>query len=190
MTSTLFRLFKGVKYNVLRKRDDKNYFQIQELYLGVLIITLIIFLTPTIAMYYYLCFIFIIVTILIDQILLLNLQNIASNLPLYLLIKSIFAPYSLPNSYTLAIRGAGGEATTTFKIVPNKCDKASVFIHMSEEFKLIFSEASVGKIISMIVRGDNLFYLMKNLLNISTRLVSQKKEEAAGKAQAKVEDEG
>jgi phosphatidylinositol glycan class Q protein len=105
MTGTLFRVFKGVKYNILRKRDDKNYFQIQELYLGVLIITLIIFLTPTIAMYYYMCFIFIMVTILIDQILLLNLQNLACNLPLYLLIKSIFAPYSLPNSYTLAIRG-------------------------------------------------------------------------------------
>ena len=73
MTGTLFRVFKGVKYNILRKRDDKNYFQIQELYLGVLLITLIIFLTPTIAMYYYMCFIFIMVTILIDQILLLNL---------------------------------------------------------------------------------------------------------------------
>ena len=66
MTATLFRLFKGVKFNVLRKRVDSNHFQIQELYLGVLIVTLIIFLTPTIAMYYYFCFIFIIVTILID----------------------------------------------------------------------------------------------------------------------------
>ena len=47
---------------------------------------------------------------------------------------------------------------------------------MIEEFKLIFSEASVGKIIGMIVRGENLFYLMKNLLNISNRLVSKEKE--------------
>ena len=44
---------------------------------------------------------------------------------------------------------------------------------MIDEFKLIFSEASVGKIIGMIVRGENLFYLMKNLLNISNRLVSK-----------------
>lgn len=60
--------------------------------------------------------------------------------------------------------------------MPNKCDKASVFRHMIEEFKLIFSEASVGKIIGMIVRGENLFYLMKNLLNISNRLVSKEKD--------------
>ncbi len=87
-------------------------------------------------------------------------------MPLYLLVKSIFAPYSLPNSYTLAI------SDQMYKIVPNKCDKASVFAHITSEFKLIFSEASIGKIINMIVRGDNLFYLMKNLLNISTRPVS------------------
>ena len=66
MSATLFKHFKGVKFNVLRKRVDSNHFQIQELYLGVLIVTLIIFLTPTIAMYYYFCFIFIIVSILID----------------------------------------------------------------------------------------------------------------------------
>ena len=47
---------------------------------------------------------------------------------------------------------------------------------MIDEIKLIFSEASVGKIIGMIVRGENLFYLMKNLLNISNRLVSKEKE--------------
>jgi len=133
MSGTLFRVFKGVKHNVLRKRDDSNHFQIQELYLGVLIVTLIIFLTPTIAMYYYMCFIFIIVSILIDQILLLNLQNIATNVPLYLLIKSIFAPYSLPNSYTLSTRSD----LSLYKIVPNKCDKASVFSHLVQEFKLI-----------------------------------------------------
>ncbi len=103
MASTLFRVFKGKKYNVLRKRDDQNEFQIQELYLGVLLISLIIFLTPTIAMYYYMCFIYIIVNILIDQIILLNLQCIATNFPLYLLIKALFAPKSLPNSFTIRI---------------------------------------------------------------------------------------
>jgi hypothetical protein len=122
-------------------------------------------------MYYYLCFIFIIVTILIDQLLLLILQNLALNLPLYLLFKSIFVPYSLPNSYTLAISGG------LYRVAPNKCDKASVFTHLAEEFKRIVAEASVGKVIGMIVRGDNMFYLMKNLLNISNRQVEGQKEE-------------
>ena len=66
MSATLFKLFLGSKFNVIRQRVDSNHFQIQEMYLGVLMITLVIFLTPTIAMYYYFCFIFIIVTVLID----------------------------------------------------------------------------------------------------------------------------
>ena len=77
-------------------------------------------------------------------------------------------PYSLPNSYTLSI-SSSSSSHPLYKIVPNKCDKASVFTHLADEFKRIVAEASVGKVIGMIVRGDNMFYLMKNLLNITTR---------------------
>jgi hypothetical protein len=35
----------------------------------------------------------------------------------------------------------------------------------------------------MIVRGENLFYLMKNLLNISNRLVSKDKDKEGGPAE-------
>ncbi len=31
----------------------------------------------------------------------------------------------------------------------------------------------------MIVKGDNLFYLMKNLLNITTRLINQQQQQSA-----------
>ena len=70
---TLILLFRGKKYNQIRKRVESNRFQIQELYLGVIIATMIMFLTPTIAMYYYFCFITLIVGILMVQLLLLNL---------------------------------------------------------------------------------------------------------------------
>lgn len=73
MMGTLSRLFNGKKFNIIRKRVDENHFQIQELQLGVLIVTLIIFLTPTIAMYYYCCFIVIIISVLIFQVFLLIL---------------------------------------------------------------------------------------------------------------------
>jgi len=39
------------------------------------------------------------------------------------------------------------------------------------------AEASVGKVIGMIFRGDNMFYLMKNLLNISNRQTEAQKEQ-------------
>jgi phosphatidylinositol glycan class Q protein len=103
MASTLFRLFRGQKFNVMRQRDDANHFSIEELYLGVLIITLVIFLLPTVAMYYYFVFIFIIISIMLDQVLLLNLQNIFANFPAYLILHTFYRPYSLPNSYSVVL---------------------------------------------------------------------------------------
>jgi hypothetical protein len=40
---------------------------------------------------------------------------------------------------------------------------------MVEGFKNIYREASPTKIIGMILRGDNLFHVMRDLLNISNR---------------------
>jgi phosphatidylinositol glycan class Q protein len=65
MLSTLLKLFRGRKYNVIRKRDDAASFEISELYLGVLIVTLSIFLLPTVAIFYYYCFISIIISVMV-----------------------------------------------------------------------------------------------------------------------------
>ncbi len=64
MMYTLFRLFRGKKFNVLRKRDDANNFSVSELFLGVLIMTIAIFLLPTVAIFYYYAFINIILSVL------------------------------------------------------------------------------------------------------------------------------
>jgi hypothetical protein len=44
---------------------------------------------------------------------------------------------------------------------------------MVGEFKLIMQEVAPPKIIGKIVKGENLFYVMKNLLNITTRVAYQ-----------------
>ena len=54
---TLINLFNGKKFNIMRNRVDSNNFSIQEFYLGVLIVALILFLLPTLAMFYFLAFI-------------------------------------------------------------------------------------------------------------------------------------
>ena len=61
---TLINLFNGKKFNVMRNRTDSNNFSIQEFYLGVLIVALIIFLLPTLAMFYFLAFIKLVVSVL------------------------------------------------------------------------------------------------------------------------------
>jgi len=65
MLWTLHHLFNGNKYNVMRQRVDANSFNIQEFYLGVLIAALIIFLLPTLAMYYFMAFIALVLVVLL-----------------------------------------------------------------------------------------------------------------------------
>jgi phosphatidylinositol glycan class Q protein len=64
MLGTLINLFNGKKYNVMRNRVDSNNFSIQEFYIGVLIVALIIFLLPTLAMFYFVAFIQLLIIIL------------------------------------------------------------------------------------------------------------------------------
>ena len=84
MLRTLINLFNGKKFNVMRNRVDSNAFSLQEFYLGVLIVALIIFLIPTLAMFYFLAFIKLVISVLLLQICLLIAQIILLNFPFFL----------------------------------------------------------------------------------------------------------
>ena len=57
LISSLMKLFRGAKYNIIRKRDDSNTYEVTELYIGVMVFSISIFLIPTIAVFYFYCFI-------------------------------------------------------------------------------------------------------------------------------------
>lgn len=73
MLITLINLFNGKKFNIMRNRVDSNNFSIQEFYLGVLIVALILFLLPTLAMFYFLAFIKQMISVLFMQTYLLTI---------------------------------------------------------------------------------------------------------------------
>lgn len=50
--SSLFRLFRGLKYNMLRNRVDHGNYDIHQLFLGTILFTVSVFLLPTIFAYY------------------------------------------------------------------------------------------------------------------------------------------
>ena len=50
--SSLWRLFRGKKWNVLRKRVDSASFDVDQLFVGTLLFTVLLFLLPTVALYY------------------------------------------------------------------------------------------------------------------------------------------
>ena len=64
MLSTLLKLFRGRKFNTIHRRDDSNQFDVTEIYLGVLILTISLFLLPTFASFYYYAFISIILSVM------------------------------------------------------------------------------------------------------------------------------
>jgi phosphatidylinositol glycan class Q protein len=85
MFKTLINLFNGKKFNVMRNRVDSNNFSLLEFYLGVLIVALIIFLLPTLAMFYFLAFIKLVISVLFLQICLLIAQVVLVNFPFHLI---------------------------------------------------------------------------------------------------------
>jgi len=50
--SSLWRLFRGKKWNVLRKRVDSAVYNVDQLFLGTLLFTILLFLLPTTALFY------------------------------------------------------------------------------------------------------------------------------------------
>lgn len=50
--SSLWRLFRGKKWNVLRQRVDSVQYDIDQLFVGTLLFTILLFLLPTTGLYY------------------------------------------------------------------------------------------------------------------------------------------
>lgn len=64
MLRTSFYLFRGRKFNTIRGRADSASFNVTEMYLGVMLVSFVIFLLPTVSIFYYYAFISIIVTVI------------------------------------------------------------------------------------------------------------------------------
>lgn len=80
---TLFHMFRGKKYNVLKEKVDAAEYRVEELLFGILLLTVILFLLPTllinyISLIYLMCF------IVTFQVSLILLSKIFSKLPVFM----------------------------------------------------------------------------------------------------------
>lgn len=64
---SLWRLFRGKKYNPLRDRIDSYSYENVHLFIGTILFTVFIFLLPTVLMYYVVMLIFQLIIIAIKQ---------------------------------------------------------------------------------------------------------------------------
>ena len=154
MMKTLIGLFRGKKYNVMRERYDANEFQVEELYIGVLVFTLIIFLLPTVAIFYFYVFISIILRILAYQLLLILLQTCVCEFPYYLLPLVNVRPYTLSRSIRMESEPLNNNA---IKLISLPMEKGQIFNNLKNELKIVVNMKTFVNIFKSVMSGQNLY---------------------------------
>ncbi|KAM4631778.1 phosphatidylinositol N-acetylglucosaminyltransferase subunit Q isoform 1-T6 [Discoglossus pictus] len=82
--SSLWRLFRGKKWNVLRQRVDSCSYDLDQLFLGTLLFTVLLFLLPTIALYYLVFTLLRMLVVLVQGVIHLSV-DLLSSLPIFAL---------------------------------------------------------------------------------------------------------
>uniref|UniRef100_A0A667WST4 Phosphatidylinositol glycan anchor biosynthesis, class Q n=1 Tax=Myripristis murdjan TaxID=586833 RepID=A0A667WST4_9TELE len=96
--SSLWRLFRGKKWNVLRQRVDSCSYDLDQLFIGTLLFTILLFLLPTTALYYLVFTLLRLVVVLFQGILHLSVDFINS-FPLFAMGLRICRPYRLAGTH-------------------------------------------------------------------------------------------
>ncbi|KAM4598343.1 phosphatidylinositol N-acetylglucosaminyltransferase subunit Q isoform 2-T3 [Polymixia lowei] len=92
--SSLWRLFRGKKWNVLRQRVDSCSYDLDQLFIGTLLFTILLFLLPTTALYYLVFTLLRLMVVLFQGVLHLSVDLINS-FPLFAMSLRVCRPYRL-----------------------------------------------------------------------------------------------
>uniref|UniRef100_A0A3B4ZZL1 Phosphatidylinositol glycan anchor biosynthesis class Q n=1 Tax=Stegastes partitus TaxID=144197 RepID=A0A3B4ZZL1_9TELE len=117
--SSLWRLFRGKKWNVLRQRVDSCSYDLDQLFIGTLLFTVLLFLLPTTALYYLVFTLLRLVVVLFQGVLHLSVDFINS-FPLFAIGLRVFRPYRLAEG-------------VKFRVL---CDEPGVALHLLMEVRL------------------------------------------------------
>ncbi|KAF9075741.1 N-acetylglucosaminyl transferase component-domain-containing protein [Rhodocollybia butyracea] len=94
-TGSLWRLFRGKRFNILRNRTDSWEYDIDQLLFGTILFTLLAFLFPTVLAYYALFALLRLATIVIQASLEMQLAFM-NHFPLFALVLRVKDPWRLP----------------------------------------------------------------------------------------------
>lgn len=114
--SSLWRLFRGKKWNVLRQRVDSCSYDLDQLFIGTLLFTVLLFLLPTTALYYLVFTLLRLVVVLFQGVLHLSVDFINS-FPLFAVGLRVFRSYRLAEG-------------VKFRVL---CDEPGVALHLLME---------------------------------------------------------
>ncbi|XP_073416410.1 phosphatidylinositol N-acetylglucosaminyltransferase subunit Q [Dendrobates tinctorius] len=92
--SSLWRLFRGKKWNVLRQRVDSCSYDLDQLFLGTLLFTILLFLLPTTALYYLVFTLLRLIIIMVQGVIQMTI-DLLSTIPFYALLLRLCRSYRL-----------------------------------------------------------------------------------------------
>ncbi|XP_035510576.1 phosphatidylinositol N-acetylglucosaminyltransferase subunit Q [Morone saxatilis] len=121
--SSLWRLFRGKKWNVLRQRVDSCSYDVDQLLIGTLLFTILLFLLPTTALYYLVFTLLRLVVVLFQGVLHLSVDFINS-FPLFAMGLRICCSYRLAEGvkFRVLCEEPGTALHLLMEINPLKCN--------------------------------------------------------------------
>uniref|UniRef100_A0AAZ3QN44 Phosphatidylinositol N-acetylglucosaminyltransferase subunit Q n=1 Tax=Oncorhynchus tshawytscha TaxID=74940 RepID=A0AAZ3QN44_ONCTS len=93
--SSLWRLFRGKKWNVLRQRVDSCSYDLDQLFIGTLLFTILLFLLPTTALYYLVFTLLRLVVVMFQGVYLHLSVDFINSFPLFAMGLRLFRSYRL-----------------------------------------------------------------------------------------------
>ncbi|KAL4659041.1 phosphatidylinositol N-acetylglucosaminyltransferase subunit Q isoform X2 [Arapaima gigas] len=124
--SSLWRLFRGKKWNVLRQRVDSCSYDLDQLFIGTLLFTILLFLLPTTALYYLVFTLLRLGVVLVQGLIHLTVDFINS-FPLFAMGLRVFQSYRLAEG-------------VKFKVL---CEEPGMSLHLMMEINPLKSSTVV-----------------------------------------------
>ncbi|KAF7650022.1 hypothetical protein LDENG_00132400 [Lucifuga dentata] len=120
--SSLWRLFRGKKWNVLRQRVDSCSYDLDQLFIGTLLFTILLFLMPTTALYYLVFTLLRLVVVLFQGVIHLSIDFINS-FPLFAMSLRVCQSYRLAEGvkFRVLCEEPGTALHLLMEINPLKC---------------------------------------------------------------------
>ncbi|XP_063077530.1 phosphatidylinositol N-acetylglucosaminyltransferase subunit Q [Engraulis encrasicolus] len=120
--ASLWRLFRGKKWNVLRQRVDSCSYDLDQLFIGTLLFTILLFLLPTTALYYLVFTLLRLVVVLFQGLVHLSVDLINS-FPLFAMALRVCRPYRLAEGvkFRVLTQEPGTPLHLLMEINPIKC---------------------------------------------------------------------
>jgi hypothetical protein len=149
-------LFRGRKHNVLRERIDTLHHDLEQLLLGTVLFTTLVFLAPTVA-FYYVCFAALALALAAIRATLHAVRHAVLTLPFYGLLARAVHPAALPDSIVFELLGVAGAkvqaATTHLALRSVPLAAGALFGDVKAVIAATSAQVQLSSIVGRFVRG-------------------------------------